>query len=52
MTGKDEWRLIHVGPGGVFTDSLVYNKPAANANAADTFSTVLTQMQQAGGAPV
>ena len=26
ITGKDEWRLIHVGPGGVFTDSLV-NKP-------------------------
>src|SRR5437763_633547 len=24
ITGKDEWRLIHVGPGGVFTDSLVY----------------------------
>ena len=20
MTGKDEWRLIHVGPGGVLTD--------------------------------
>ncbi len=26
MTGKEEWRLIHVGPGGVFTDSLVYDK--------------------------
>lgn len=26
MTGKSEWRLIHVGPGGVFTDSLLYNK--------------------------
>src|SRR5258708_32381579 len=26
MTGKDEWRLIHVGPGGVLTDSLI--KPA------------------------
>ncbi|MDE3195366.1 MAG: hypothetical protein KGN84_03420 [Acidobacteriota bacterium] len=24
MTGKNEWRLIHVGPGGVFTDSKVY----------------------------
>src|SRR6266545_6150615 len=21
MTGKEEWRLIHVGPGGIFTDS-------------------------------
>src|SRR5258708_26032297 len=26
MTGKSEWRLVHVGPGGVFLDSLV-NKP-------------------------
>jgi type II secretory pathway pseudopilin PulG len=26
MTGKKEWRLVHVGPGGTFTDSLV-NKP-------------------------
>ena len=26
MTGKAEWRIIHVGPGGVLTDSLV--KPA------------------------
>ncbi|MBV8819396.1 MAG: hypothetical protein JO022_13640, partial [Acidobacteriaceae bacterium] len=23
MTGKDEWRLVHVGPGGQLTDSLV-----------------------------
>ncbi len=26
LTGKDEWRVIHVGPNGVFTDSLVYKK--------------------------
>ena len=26
LTGKDDWRLIHVGPGGVFTDSIT-NKP-------------------------
>ena len=26
MTGKQEWRLVHIGPGGAFTDSLV-NKP-------------------------
>jgi len=26
LTGKDDWRLIHIGPGGVFTDS-VTNKP-------------------------
>ncbi len=23
MTGKSEWRLIHIGPGGIFTDSLI-----------------------------
>lgn len=27
MTGKPEWRLVHVGPGGVFLDSVI-NKPA------------------------
>src|SRR6202035_1213789 len=26
LTGKSEWRIIHVGPGGVLTDSLI--KPA------------------------
>jgi hypothetical protein len=26
MTGKDEWRLIHVGPGGQFLDSLTQKK--------------------------
>src|SRR5712691_1749167 len=26
MTGKDEWRLVHVGPNGVLMDSLV-SKP-------------------------
>jgi len=37
LTGKDEWRLIHVGPGGVFLDSLTHKpdqgkKPEANLN--------------------
>jgi type II secretory pathway pseudopilin PulG len=27
MTGKDEWRLIHMGPGGVLTDSLLQKPP-------------------------
>jgi hypothetical protein len=27
MTGKDDWRQIHAGPGGIFTDSLT-QKPA------------------------
>lgn len=37
LTGKDDWRLIHIGPGGVFTDSLTNKpkgsqQPAANTN--------------------
>ncbi|MBI3696016.1 MAG: hypothetical protein HY238_14395, partial [Acidobacteria bacterium] len=27
ITKKDEWRFIHIGPAGMFTDSLVYDKP-------------------------
>lgn len=46
MTGKSEWRLIHVGPGGVFTDSLLHKKPAADQFAAQNF---ITEMQQVGG---
>ncbi|MBI2680654.1 MAG: hypothetical protein HYX25_06560 [Candidatus Solibacter usitatus] len=29
LTGKDEWRLIHIGPTGAFIDSLT-NKPGGN----------------------
>ncbi|HVX66275.1 MAG TPA: type II secretion system protein [Bryobacteraceae bacterium] len=27
MTGKDDWRLIHAGPGGIFIDSLTRKAP-------------------------
>lgn len=27
MTGKDEWRMVHAGPGGVLLDSLVKKQP-------------------------
>ena len=27
ITKKEEWRFIHIGPAGMFTDSLVYDKP-------------------------
>ena len=30
MTGKDEWRLIHVNAAGILTDSLVQKPPAPN----------------------
>ncbi|HEX4135873.1 MAG TPA: hypothetical protein VHY84_14760 [Bryobacteraceae bacterium] len=48
MTDKDDWRLIHVGTGGVFTDSLVYNKNKQNSEqfAQQNF---ITEIQQTGG---
>jgi len=36
MTGKDEWRLIHVNAAGILTDSLVQKPPDANGNAQGT----------------
>ncbi len=36
MTGKDEWRLIHVNAAGMLTDSLVQKPPDANGNAPGT----------------
>jgi type II secretory pathway pseudopilin PulG len=29
MTGKDDWRIVHAGPGGMLTDSLVKRNPVA-----------------------
>ncbi len=50
MTGKDEWRLIHVGPGGVFTDSLTQKKKATTtqASAPNTFITELGPVGDTG----
>lgn len=48
MTGKDEWRLVHVGPGGVFTDSLVYNKKKSDADKSGP-QNFITELQQIGG---
>ena len=41
MSGKSEWRLIKVGPGGVFLDSLVHKPPSLQkeeAKAVNTFT--------------
>jgi hypothetical protein len=47
MTGKNEWRLVHVGPGGVFTDSLVHApKKKDDANAPQNF---ITELPPVGG---
>jgi hypothetical protein len=48
MTGKDDWRVVHVGPGGVFTDSLVYGKKKDDKQAAAQ-QTFITELQQTGG---
>jgi len=48
MTGKDDWRIIHVGPGGVFTDSLVYGKKK-DASQTATQQNFIAEMQQTGG---
>jgi hypothetical protein len=36
ITKKDEWRFIHIGPAGVFTDSLLYDKPKKKEGDPDT----------------
>src|ERR1700722_13833757 len=48
MTGKDDWRIIHVGPGGVFTDSLVYNKPKTTQQTPDQQNFIM-ELPPAGG---
>ena len=50
ITGKNEWRLIHVGPGGVFLDSLVNKKKADDKQAAP--QNFITEGQQVGGTQV
>ncbi len=51
MTGKDDWRIIHVGPGGVFTDSLIYGKKKDDKQPAEQ-QNFITELQQTGGNPV
>ena len=38
MTRKDDWRIIHVGPGGILTDSLVKPTPTGNQKDGKTLS--------------
>ncbi len=50
MTGKDEWRPIHVGPNGVLTDSLV--KPLKKDGKDSTYSNnFITELGGVGEAP-
>jgi hypothetical protein len=57
MTGKDEWRLIHVNASGQLTDSLVQKPPAAptplgpsNTNPSNTLSAFATNSVNPTGA--
>ena len=48
-TGEDnEWRIIHVGPGGVFTDSLLYSKKKDPKAEQQNF---IAELAPIGGAP-
>jgi hypothetical protein len=47
LTGKNEWRLIHVGPSGQLTDSLTQQKsttPAKDSGSVNNFITELKPM--------
>jgi len=50
MTGKDEWRLIHVGPGGVFTDSITRQPKKDKTKEANT-NTFITEAAPLGSTP-
>jgi type II secretory pathway pseudopilin PulG len=49
MTGKDEWRPVHVGPNGVLTDSLI--KPAKKDGASTYSNNFITELGGVGSAP-
>jgi hypothetical protein len=47
MTGKTDWRILHAGPGGTITDSILNSqKPGAG-----TQQTFITELQMFGTAP-
>ena len=50
ITGKSEWRLIHVGPGGVLLDSVnkAPKKPGGREGSVNTF---ITELPALGAAP-
>lgn len=48
LTGKDEWRLIHVGPGGVFTDSLTRKPKNDQQKKEENRNNFITEQQPIG----
>ena len=51
MTGKSEWRLIHVGPGGVFTDSKVQKPKTEEKGKEANRNTFIGEATPIGGDP-
>ena len=49
MTGKDEWRLIHAGPGGVLLDSLV--KKDTDKDKKQATQSSISELLGTGGLP-
>lgn len=49
MTGKEEWRLIHAGPGGVLLDSLV--KPLNEKDKKAALQSSISELTSVGGFP-
>ncbi len=50
MSGKDEWRMIHVGPGGVLIDSVVQKQKDAEKNKKTaSVNNFITELQPIGG---
>ena len=50
LTGKNEWRLIHIGPGGVFTDSIT-RKPKKDQKKEQAITSQLMEAPAIGSAP-
>ena len=50
LTGKNEWRLIHIGPGGVFTDSIT-RKPKKDQKKEEAITSQLMEAPAIGSAP-
>jgi len=48
MTGEDEWRVIHVGPGGVLTDSLVQKAPGQKEEEKKSQNTYIAELPSIG----
>ena len=49
MTGKQDWRIVHAGPGGVLIDSVTTKKPDAGLVNSNSIITLNTGVDSSGG---